>query len=481
MIQNPYTRPTGLLGEIANFLYLAAPRPVPEIALAGAIGFMAGICGRAFNVSSTGLNLYVLLLAETGTGKEAMANGISRLIKVVRQKVPSAQDFIGPAEIASSQALHRHLAEKPSFVAVVGEFGLYLQKMSNPKASQHDASVLRALLHLFNKSGLGDEFGGTVYSDRSNNIGIVSSPALTILGEGTTVSFDRALDEGLIVNGLLPRFTIIEYIGERPKLNKEREKIAPPKQLVEALEGLCEYAHKLNHTGTPQNVELDAEATFEFDRFEAFATDTINATKNDVAKHLWNRAHLKALKLAALVAVGNNFAFPIVTLEMAKWAIEIERTTAQRLLAKFASGETGDQSNDAVRVNKLRQVFNGFFERPVEELEGYFRADKQLRELRASGVVSERYLFQRIANLAAFKNAPQGTKRAMKDAIEQLIEFGEVVRVSNKQLPNLTNSNAKLYTPSEESSIANGKLKEVVEARRKLVHLFDDAPPGQAV
>jgi len=43
----PYSVPPGFLGEVAQFIYGAAPRPVPEIALAGAIGLLAGIVGRA--------------------------------------------------------------------------------------------------------------------------------------------------------------------------------------------------------------------------------------------------------------------------------------------------------------------------------------------------------------------------------------------------------------------------------------------------
>ena len=60
---NVYSVPPGLVGEIAQFIYAQAPRPVAEIALAGALGLMAGIVGRAYNISGTGLNQYVLLLA----------------------------------------------------------------------------------------------------------------------------------------------------------------------------------------------------------------------------------------------------------------------------------------------------------------------------------------------------------------------------------------------------------------------------------
>jgi hypothetical protein len=116
--------PPGLLGEIAQFIYAAAPRPVPEIALAAAIGLMAGICGRAYNVSNTGLNQYILLLAKTGMGKEGMAAGIDKLIHAVKQQVPPIDEFIGPSHIASGQALVKYVHKKSQcFVSILGEFG----------------------------------------------------------------------------------------------------------------------------------------------------------------------------------------------------------------------------------------------------------------------------------------------------------------------------------------------------------------------
>src|SRR3989338_9153910 len=45
----PQVFPPGLVGEIAQFIYDAAPYPFFECALFGAHGFMVGICGRTFN------------------------------------------------------------------------------------------------------------------------------------------------------------------------------------------------------------------------------------------------------------------------------------------------------------------------------------------------------------------------------------------------------------------------------------------------
>jgi len=68
--------PPGLVGDLACYFYQTAIRPVPEVAVAAAIAFMGGICGRSFNISDTGLNQYIVLLAKTGSGKEGAASGI---------------------------------------------------------------------------------------------------------------------------------------------------------------------------------------------------------------------------------------------------------------------------------------------------------------------------------------------------------------------------------------------------------------------
>lgn len=177
MSPSPYSFPPGLVGDLARFIHDAAPRPVPEIALAGAIGLMAGVCGRAFNVSGTGLNQYVLLIAETGTGKEAINSGISALMKACRTSCPVALSFVGPAHIRSDAALLKQLAKSPAFVSVLGEFGLTLQQMANPRAPSHLASVKQILLDIYNKSGAHDVLNPMVYSDQEKNTPPIDSSA----------------------------------------------------------------------------------------------------------------------------------------------------------------------------------------------------------------------------------------------------------------------------------------------------------------
>lgn len=478
MTTNPYTVPPGLMGEIAQFIYSAAPRPVPEIALAGAIGLMAGICGRAFNVSGTGLNLYVMLLAPTGTGKEAMASGITKLMGTMKTDLPASREFIGPASIASGPALLKYLANTSScFVSVIGEVGLLLQQMASPKPPAHLVELKKIILDLYGKSGATDMMQPSVYSQKENNTAAISSPAVTLLGESAPESFYSGLDEQIVKGGLLPRFLLVEYNGPAVPLNKSRAE--PSEQLVSRLKTLAEYVHQIMHKRAVINVELNEAATKIFSDFERDCLSKQNAgDANEVTRHLWSRAHMKALKLSALVAVGVNPYMPTITPEHAMWAIRIEEANVCNLLTRFERGEVGDQTDDGVRVNKLRELINKYFERPAAEFVGSLEGLKVLRE---KGAVPERYLFQRTANLSAFKNARHGSKLALKGAIEQLINFGEIVRVSNKDIPQLTSSHAALYMLAEESTVANGNFKALMSQKRSLMKLFEGAPPGEDV
>jgi hypothetical protein len=431
---SPYSVPPGFLGELAQFIYAAAPRPVPEIALAGAIGLMAGICGRAYNVSNppTGLNLYTLLLAPTGTGKEAIANGVTALMKPIRQTVPASAEFIGPASIASPQALIKHLANtSPSFVSILGEFGLTMQQMANPKAPSHLVGLRQILLDLYNKSGANGELRPSIYSDREKNTAAVLSPSLSIIGESTPESFYEGLSERLVADGMLPRFTIVEYRGDRPDRNEDVCAVPSP-ELVGKLAELCSYALSRNHPGqTPVTVQLTVEAQIMFDDFDIYADEQIRGS-TEVTRQLWNRAHIKALKLAALAAVGCNPYVPTITPDVALWAIQIEKANVRNLQGRFDAGEVGEQaSSEASQQTRLRAVIKDWFLKPWPELQRYKIGTEAMR---MGGVIPYSYISKRLTNDAAFKNSNSGATVTLKRTIEELFRCGEISRVSAEQL-----------------------------------------------
>jgi len=441
--QTPYTAPPGLVGEIARFIYDAAPRPVPEIALAGAIGLVSGIVGRSYNVSGTGLNQYVLLLAPTGTGKEAIASGIDKLMSTVTRTVPSASEFIGPAEISSGQALTKYMAKtSASFVSTVGEFGLALSEMCAQHAPPHYIALRRMFLDLYNKSGEGQFLRPRIYSDKEKNTETIQSPAFTLLGESTPERFYETLHESMISEGLLPRFTIIEYKGERPPLREDHTKVQPGFQLIEQLGSLCAHSLMLNNQQKAIHIQMTPEADKLFKQFDKYCDQQINSSDREVRKHLWNRAHVKAMKLAGIVAVGCDPYQPTINEVMAQWALGIVVHDARTLLAKFDAGEIGIDNDETRQLVKLIAMIKDYLLRPWSELEGY-KVGTSL--LHSEKIIPYSYLHKRLSSSAEFKKDKQGASMALKRALKTLAERGDIQEVSRATLTQQYKTHAVCY------------------------------------
>jgi hypothetical protein len=423
--------PPGLVGEVAQFIMAQAPRPVPEIALAGAVGFLAGITGRAYNISGTGLNQYVLLLAGTGTGKDAIASGVSKLMTAIKPSVPSAADFRGPGELVSSAGLIKWLAKNPATFCVLGEFGKSLKAMSGPRANPNLAGLARVILQLYSKSGEGNVLDPIAYSDATKNTPFVNSPSLTILGESVPEAFYESLDEGLIADGLLPRFMVFEYLGERVARNKLAEVARPSAELVEKLGILAAQCLNFALINTVHHVLMDESAEAKFDEFDAFADRQINSKHKEVARLLWNRAHLKALKLAALSAVGRDFLNPIIGLSDCMWATTIVATQTQSLIDKFETGEVGDAISDETKqIDQVIRCIAEYAHGEFESVKGY----GVMPEMHRDNVVPENYLSRRLINLPLFKNDKRTGTGALKAAIKHLTDSNELQQISPSQM-----------------------------------------------
>ena len=437
--------PPGLLGDIAFYIYSNSPTPVKEIALAGAIGLMAGICGRAYNISGTGLNQYILLLAQTGTGKEAMSDGINQLLNAVKQKVPAVIDFKGPGEIASAPALARCFERTPCIFSILGEFGLTLSEMANPRAG-HLLGLKRMLLHLFNKSGKGNVFDATVYSDKMKNIPNAVAPSFTIVGESTPQAFYSSLSENMIELGVLPRFTIIEYKGKVPYYDKSFKKLDPPFELIDKITSLAAICLGRQAQNQVENVQLDEAATELFDNFSRYCTDQQNESDSEVTQHLFSRANMKALKLAGVLAVGINQISPIVTYDIAKYSTDLIHAEVNKLIERFKSGDVGyAESTEGKQMQDLCRVIREYSKKNFDFWNKYGVSEEMYRQ----GVITQSAIQRRLVATASFRlDVKQGATNAIAKQLKSLLEADDLKEVPKVQMQANFNTTARAFVVS---------------------------------
>ncbi len=419
--------PPGLMGHVATYIYNNAVQPMPEAAIAGAIAMMAGIAGRAFNTNTkTGLNQYVILIAETGAGKEGAAGGIDGLIAAVQPYVPSIHQFRGPAAMASGQAILRTMAKQPVWFGVVGEIGLLLKTLSSPFASSAEVMQRRVLLDLYMKSGKGSMFNGMAYSDSEKNVSSIPSPCMTLLGESSPDVFYGNLEPADMEQGLVPRFLVLEHKGSGSTRNKQAG-IIPEAWLVKALADFATQCLLMQNNHSVQSVALAPAGEAVLDEFEALCTTHRRTAGRGAEKELWSRSHLKALRLASLCAVGVDWANPVVDAACATWAVQLVHRGTLELHNRFLSGEVG--GGEVQFESEITKAVKRYMEmRPAQRLNA-----KCPKDCVAHDVVPYAYLRDTLRRRTAFQQSRMGVMRAVDAAIADVCAAGILTEVSPAQ------------------------------------------------
>jgi len=138
---------------------------------------------------------------------------------------------------------------------------------------------------------------------------------------------------------------------------------------------------------------------------------------------LWNRAHLKALKLAALVAVGINPHSPVVTGDAARWAIAFTRADVEGVAKRFKEGDVGQ--GDSKQMHDLKRVITHYFKSQPKD------TDAKLYDAK---IIPFRHIIQRCANIASFRQDRMGATNATKRTVQTLVESNLLVEVSSAEL-----------------------------------------------
>lgn len=415
--------PPGNIGLVAQFIYHAAPRPVREIAIVGALGIFAGICGKSWQVSETGLNVYLILVARSGVGKEAMHSGVSILMQDVVKRVPGALKFANFNTMASGPALTKACADTPCFVNLVGEFGKVFASIEKSQPDSPHATLRRAMLNLYSKSGTADIAGGINYSNKDNNVQSVLSVAYSMIGETTPGTFYDSITEKAMEDGFMSRFTVVEYEGDRPDENPARCSSWP--QLADWLATLAKHSIDLGLRFVHIPVELDADAKSLFDQFSKYCDSNIRGEDNEGWRQMWNRAHLKALRIAALEAVADNSAAPVITTVHAEWAIKLILRDVDTFSKKLTSGDIGE--GDDTMHSALCALIKEFFTQPLPK----WCVDRGFDKLKQDNLIPWTWLAKRVSNLRVFKGHKLGINKGLENALDELKKAGLVAEAES--------------------------------------------------
>jgi hypothetical protein len=258
----------------------------------------------------------------------------------------------------------------------------------------------------------------------------------------------------MIADGLLPRFTFIEYKGNRTQYNKGHSAVLPSDTLVSEISTLASTVLKFMQSGAVEHVKTSIDAENLLDEINAHADFMINQTTSDVTRHLWNRAHVKVMKLSALIAVGVNFMNPVITLDTVVWARNIIEHDILKLQARFENGEVGSSSEETKQVNHVSRIISDYIKCDVNAAIKYGTTSA----LHYNKIIPYRYVIMRLAAIAAFRLDRLGSTNAIKRTIQTMLDSGLIKEVGRKELMDKYETSQRAFVVSNLSLLGAEKV-----------------------
>lgn len=429
--------------DLQQYFFESAQYQSQVYAAASAIGFLAGIVGRAFNTpTGAGLNQFILILGDSGSGKDIAASGTSKLFAALAVTNPTIRDYIGPGELVSGPGIIKWLAKQPCCYSIVGEIGKLMKLMASPKPQPNFQTLNRTLLQLYSKSAAGETFDPIAYSDTEKNTAPIQSPSLTLLGESVPCTFYDALDESMIVDGWTPRFLVFEETSQRSYRNEAADNYQLNPNLLSRISDLAAYCSALMNKGQALRVAWTPASKAKFGEFEHWTTDQWRAASRQSTKELWNRANLKALKLASVRAVGRNYLQPEISLDDTMWATELVVAQTLRLIAKLENGETGGEAgNEIKQQNEILLIINRYIRNDYS----YSASFHGSADMHRDTIITLAHIQQRAGRLACFRNDRLGSTNAIKRTLKYLDDANIIQQISVNQMAERYGSRAVAY------------------------------------
>lgn len=294
--------PPGLIGDLCQNIFDMAPYQNKEIAVAGAMGLVAGICGRKYNILGMGLNIYIAILADSGIGKANLKDSINLALRG-GGPLNLGQIFAGQTKFTGPRAVFNMLHQGLSRICVMEEAGL-----SAESAAGDQAGLTRVFLDLFTSSGYGKWAGDEGYSDAKNSLPALHSPALSVVNVSTPKSFLKSLKtKSADVSGEVARLWMIRSLGEKPYFNRNRKEYFD-NPVLKRLGELIKICLPVQLPDSDLEViDIDINPEYYDDADKWVDKENENAKKgNTLRRTLCSRAWAKIVKMAAICSVFNG-------------------------------------------------------------------------------------------------------------------------------------------------------------------------------
>lgn len=331
----------GALGVFADLHNRTAPYPQPLFGVQAALAFGATVLGRRYK--STRENwptLYLVNIGKSSSGKNHARTVLDTVLDAA-----GLGHLYGPPGYTSASAITSALLAKPCHLSVIDEFGDMLA-CAAARGNFHRAESISLLKDLW--GNVGGTHRQLQYSTMNAPAGqadglsnrLIRNPALTMLGLATPKQFYGALTEASIEGGFLNRLIVAQSLAERT-LSRDAEPLIVPASLIQWCEAAREADDRGNLSGLdaapdqvpmPRVVDFDADALRVLRDYEAEILREQESLDSEGLDEMQGRSREKAMRIALILAVGDDVTRPRIRAEHARWAIDYVRWTTSRTI-----------------------------------------------------------------------------------------------------------------------------------------------------
>jgi len=436
-IDEEYTLPSGKTGKFAQWIYENSKKPYIESAVVASIVMYAGIVGNSYYINETGLNVMLILVGASGKGKESLMSSIGSLETQLYgdNGAKHISEFILDVEDMSASSMHKNIVECPnnSCVHIFKEWGQTIRRMGEGKMADQSANGIKTLMtKLFDASSKGSFLQGKSYSkaNAANDIAtILTGFGYSFVGDTVPEIFLEALTERMMSDGFLSRFTIVTIPnGATVKLRKgSTTKIS--KEIKENLINLIDYCRdEMNYT-IKTNILETPEAESLFDQYEEACRLAADLYERQPAyRQLYTRAHLKAWRIAGVLAVADNYLQPRITIEHAQWAMKLINKDIANMWLNINEGNVGTVTDTAKRsALKLvvNELMNGGYPANVKEFKRHLHLLKH-------GIIHRSVITYKTQNMRVFNHDGKAAS-ALTETLIDLQRDGTCIKLTDLQ------------------------------------------------
>jgi hypothetical protein len=363
------TYPRGLLGHATQYVHDTAALPNRWLSMATALSALAkGLDRKVLGPGDAGNSviLWLLLVAETGAGKQHALNCIRMLLKAM-----GVEWAIVASGLGSVQGIEEILegttkfAQNPSPLVVIDEVGRWLSRISSKGQTGNVSEIPGTLQSLW---GWPPQLEWLGSKTKGKEMKAVHGPAFALFGASTEKKLIRALTKDQVENGFVNRMLLVNVgRGALERIEPKYEWSRFPQWLGDALKAVVgepapkDASIRLELGGTVlrdfRRIGWGLGAKELWTNFEREVRGMPSVDDRD----LWIRAPEQALRLATIVTVYRGSS--LVEVEDWQWAEEVVRYSMRQLIHALQSNlcEDLDQVDlvDRIRTEFQKKVRQG--------------------------------------------------------------------------------------------------------------------------